>query len=283
LVRGRLFDNRDREGSPRVTVISQEMARRHFTGEDPIGRRILYGSTPLEIIGVVADVKYRGLERDQEPVFYQTLAQTRAKNVWLLVRTRGDALAMAASVGTLAEGLTASVSLPRFRSLLMTVFAVTALLLAAVGICGVIAYSMAQRTQEIGVRMALGASRSRVLNLVIGQGSRFAVAGIVLGLTGAFALTRLLENALRRDGFGCGDVRVGRAAAGDRGGDGESDSGAAGGADRSGYGFAAGVGDPLLTVGVRTYSIGLTVKSMARTANCCLAGAERSWTATSRR
>jgi putative ABC transport system permease protein len=99
-------------------------------------------------------------------------------------------------ISTLAQSTTESVAVPRFRSLLMTLFAATALLLAAVGIYGVIAYSVAQRTQEIGVRMALGASAAGVLRMVIGQGGRLAGLGIALGLLGAFALTRVLERML---------------------------------------------------------------------------------------
>ena len=132
--------------------------------------------------------------------------------MWLLVRTQGDAAASASAVrhqihsldpnvpvdrvGTMAQALSDSVSLPRFRSILMTVFAATALLLAAIGIYGVIAYSVAQRTQEIGVRMALGATPTGVLRLVIGQGGRLASAGIVLGLVGALGLSRVLERML---------------------------------------------------------------------------------------
>jgi putative ABC transport system permease protein len=210
LLRGRTFDQSD-NASPGVTVISDTMARLHFPGEDPIGKRIRYGNW-LEIVGVVGDVKYRGLGDENKPVFYQLITRGRLWDVWLTVRIKGDAGAVSSAIreeirridpvvpvdriSTLAQSTAESVALPRFRSLLMTLFAATALLLAAVGIYGVVAYSVAQRTQEIGVRMALGASTSGVLRMVIGRGGRLAAAGIVLGLVGASTLTRVLERML---------------------------------------------------------------------------------------
>jgi predicted permease len=211
LLQGRRFDSRDRAGTAPVTIISETMARRHFAGENPLGRRIRYKDS-LEIIGVVGDVKYRGLEREDEPVFYRLASQAAERRMWLLVRTQGDAVSMASAVrqeiraldpavpvdrvGTMAQALSESVSLPRFRFVLMTVFAATALLLAAIGIYGLIAWSVTRRIQEIGVRMALGATPPGVLRLVIGQAARLASVGVVLGLVGAFALSRVLERML---------------------------------------------------------------------------------------
>jgi len=217
LIRGRWFDNRDTADSPRVTVISETMARRYFLNEDPIGRRLKHGgraltNTYMEIIGVVGDVKYQGLDGESEPVYYEVSSQVPARPMWVLVRTHGDAQSVisavrkeireldpdvpVARVGTMAEALSESVSLPRFRALLMAIFAATALLLAAIGIYGVIAYSVTQRTQEIGVRMALGATAASVLRLVVGQGSRLALLGIALGLAGALGLSRVLKTML---------------------------------------------------------------------------------------
>jgi putative ABC transport system permease protein len=166
----------------------------------------------MEIIGVVGDVKYLGLDNEPSPVYYELSAQVPARPMWLLVRTRGAAQSLSSAVrqeirgldpnvpvdrlGTMAQAFAESVSLPRFRSFLMGVFAATALLLAAIGIYGVIAYSVVQRRQEIGVRMALGATRSGVVRLVVGQGSRLAIIGIGLGLAGAVGLARFLEKML---------------------------------------------------------------------------------------
>jgi putative ABC transport system permease protein len=217
LLRGRWFDHRDTAESPRVTVISETMARRHFSGEDPIGKRLKHGGRALtnpymEIIGVVGDVKYQGLGGEDEPVYYEVTSQSPARPMWLLLRTHGDAQALVSAVrkeireldpdvpvariSTMTEALSDSVSLPRFRALLMAIFAATALMLAAIGIYGVIAYSVTQRTQEIGVRMALGATAASVLRLVVVQGSRLALVGISLGLAGAFGLSRVLKKML---------------------------------------------------------------------------------------
>jgi putative ABC transport system permease protein len=218
LLRGRWFNEGDRADTPRVTVISESMARKHFSGEDPVGRRMKYGgpnqtSHPyMEIVGVVGDVKYLGLGRHSGAVFYELNFRMPLRDMWLLVRTQDEPQPLVAAVrreihgldpnvpvdrvSTMAQALAGSLALPRFRSVLMTVFAASALLLSAIGIYGVIAYSVAQRTQEIGVRMALGATSVGVIRMVLGQGGRLAIKGIALGVGGAVGLTRFLERML---------------------------------------------------------------------------------------
>jgi putative ABC transport system permease protein len=217
VLRGRVFDQRDKRGGAGVMVISESLARRYFPDVDPVGQRMKHGGPTLnnpyqEIIGVVADVKYQGLAADAVPVYYESSEQSPSRPMWLVARTRGEARQWLAAVqaeiraidgnvsiasaGSMEEALAASVAAPRFRSTLMAIFALAALGLAAVGIYGVLAYSIEQRTQEIGVRMAMGATPREVLGLVIGQGSRLAVVGIVLGLGGALGLTRVLKKLL---------------------------------------------------------------------------------------
>jgi putative ABC transport system permease protein len=193
-----------------VVVINDSLARRDFAGEDPVGQRIRYGNRSL---GVVGDVKYRGLQREDEPAFYQlTSQQAELWDLWLLVRVNSHARDQIAAVrqalravdpnvpvdrlATMAEATSESLSLSRFRSLLMTAFATTALLLAAIGIYGVVAYAVAKRTKEIARRMALGATPSGVIAMVLSQASKPVVAGIVGGTIGASILTRVLDTML---------------------------------------------------------------------------------------
>jgi len=160
----------------------------------------------------VADVKHTGLAGEAVPELYAPLAQLPERNLTLVVRTSSDPSGLlglvrrevhnldkdqpVANASTMSEWLAASVAQPRFNFLLLTVFAAVALALAALGIYGVMSYAVAQRTREIGIRMALGARPSDALKLVIWQGMRLTLAGVALGLIGAFALTRLMENLL---------------------------------------------------------------------------------------
>jgi len=225
LLKGRDFTTHDTPESKPVAIVSEGFVRRFLPNQDPIGKRIKesgpgFGDNWMEIVGVVGNVKYLGLTADTDPAYYMPFGQTYYPRMFLVVRTTGDASRLAtvlrqsiqsidrdvtlAQVSTMEEAIHLSVSQPRFDTMLLVLFAAIALLLAAVGIYGLIAYSVAQRTHEIGVRVALGASRREVLGMVIQQGTRLAGIGIVTGLGAAFLLTRLLKTML----FGVGVTDV---------------------------------------------------------------------------
>lgn len=221
LLRGRFFTDSDRGSKDRILIINETMARRYFFGHDPVGQRIKTGDpapdTPWEtIIGVVSDVKYSGLDSPVDPTLYVPYFESGltsfSRGMFLVVRARGDAINLEASlrsavrsldpnlpltsVRTMDELLSRSVSQPRFRTQLLAIFAGMALLLAAIGIFGVMAYVVRRRTREIGVRMALGASRANVLGMILSEGLRVVLIGVAIGLVEAFALTRLIKTWL---------------------------------------------------------------------------------------
>jgi len=229
VLRGRTFTERDDNAAPPVVMINQAMAHRFWPKADPLQDKIWIGKgvmselaaeTPRQIIGVVADIHDGGLNRDPQPTMYVPNAQVpdalNALNVRLtpmkwIVRTHGNPYALSAAiqerlrqsaglpvsdVRTMDEVISRSTSRQRFNMLLMTVFGGAALLLAAIGIYGLMAYSVQQRTQEIGIRLALGAESGHVRKMVMFQGMRLALAGVVIGIGAAFGLTRVISTFL---------------------------------------------------------------------------------------
>jgi predicted permease len=210
----------DRMNTPGVVVVNEAFVRRHFPGADPIGRVLDRGApwwpgqpTQFTIVGVVADEPYLGVGRDADPATYYAHAQFPMGDMWLVVRTDLGAAAVAPllrervwrldpalpveEVTPLRALLGTALAEPRFNASLLALFAGAALLLAAVGIYGILAYTVAQRTREIGVRLALGAAKGHVVRQVVGQGLRVAAAGVVLGTAGALALGRVLGALLQ--------------------------------------------------------------------------------------
>jgi len=215
LLRGRVFTEQDTRNSMRVAVISESMAKRVFPNEDPIGKRIHVTNGPTvfrEIVGIVGDVKHYGLDQDTTLQTYEPYTQQPFSFMTLVVRTAGDPTNLTSAirnqvlsidkeqpvsqVRTLEQRVSTSIAQQRFSMLLLGVFAAVAMVLAAVGIYGVLSYAAAQRTHEIGVRMALGARAGDVLKMVIGQGMKLALAGVALGSGAALALTQLMKRLL---------------------------------------------------------------------------------------
>ena len=215
LMRGRTFTENDRAKSPMVAVIDDAFAQRHFPGEDPMGRGLDIGNGTdgfYEIVGVVGSVRHEGLDSSPRPTMYIPYKQDVFSGMVVMARTEGDP---AQFVGTarqvvreldptlpafalrpLSEVVTLSVAQRRFSMLLLGVFALVALFLAAVGLYGVVAYAVSQRTQEIGLRMAIGAQRGDVLRLVLGGGMKLALVGVAIGIGGALVLSQYVATML---------------------------------------------------------------------------------------
>jgi putative ABC transport system permease protein len=215
LLRGRAFTERDREKAPMVAMVDEAFVKRHFPNEEPIGRGIDIGNGTdgfYEIVGVVGSVHYAGLDANPLPTMYVPYPQDVFSTMWVVARSEGDPAQISSaarqavrevdpglpaySLSPLENIVTESVAERRFSMLLLGLFAMIALFLAAVGLYGVVAYTVSQRTQEIGVRLAIGAQRSDVLGLVVGGGLKLALAGVAIGLVAAMALARLLEKML---------------------------------------------------------------------------------------
>ncbi|HEV3039219.1 MAG TPA: ABC transporter permease [Candidatus Angelobacter sp.] len=221
LITGRWIEDRDREGAPAVVVVNSSFARTYFPNQSPIGQHIQLGASPspnvpwMEIVGIIADVK-QSLASESSSEMYLPFRQADqllpVTTLSLVVRTVADPLAQSepirsavhnidpnqplTAIRSMEENIAQSISQPRFRTVLLAVFAGIALALAAVGIFGVMAYSVAQRTRELGLRIALGASRGRVLQLVMAHGVRLTLVGVAIGLAGTFLLIRFVSSFL---------------------------------------------------------------------------------------
>jgi len=218
LLAGRQFNAGDNARAPKVLIVNQTFAHRFWPGQNPVGKRVVVGrwTEAAEVVGVSADVKNRGLAQDTQAQVYIPFAQLPWGNMNLLVRTAVAPLSMAGAVRAQVSGVDpdqpvtdiqtandltdSSLAQPRFTMLLLVAFSAAALALAIIGVYGVLAYSVAQRRHELGIRVALGAQRADILRLVVRQGLLLAGAGVAIGLVAALLLTQLMSSLLYRIG-----------------------------------------------------------------------------------
>ncbi len=214
LHRGRVFTPRDKDGAPPVGIVNAVFARRFWPNQDPVGKHVLLSSSPqpVEIVGVIGNVKNVRMAVITTPELYLPLTQRSAQSLNLIVRCDGDPLGLATpvrarilsidpdqpvtNVRSMDQHLADSIAQNRWTTWLIVIFSSVAMLVATVGLYGLIAYSVAQRTQELGVRLALGAAPSRLMGSVIGHGLQLAVAGVLLGAAAAWVSTRALQSLL---------------------------------------------------------------------------------------
>jgi putative ABC transport system permease protein len=229
LLRGRMFTEQDNGSAPGVVLINETMAKRYWPKGDPLQDRLeiapgvgpAFAEQPRQIIGIVGDTRVQALNREPDPMMYTPIAQmpdgmtalnSRIAPMFWIVRSKVEPHSLAnpmaaallvasgglpvAHIRTMDEIVVRNTARQRFNMLLLTIFGASALLMAAIGIYGLMAYSVQQRTQELGVRMALGAQASHIRNMVIRQGMVLALIGVVIGIAGAFGLTRFLASFL---------------------------------------------------------------------------------------
>ena len=215
LLRGRSFTSEDREKSPMVAIVDQKFVDRYFPDQDPIGKGLDIGNGTdgfYKIVGVVGSVLHDSLDGKPSPTMYIPYTQDVFSSMWVVVRAKGEPTQLSAAarqavrdidsalpafaMTPLADVVSESIAQRRFSMLLISVFGAIALVLAAVGLYGVVSYSVSQRTQEIGLRMAIGADRRDVLRLVVGGGMKLAAIGVVIGVAGALALSKVIATML---------------------------------------------------------------------------------------
>ncbi len=214
LLKGRLLNERDVKET-RVLLINDTLAKRYFPNTDPVGKQLEVtwdGSGPDEIVGVVGDIREGALNKEPEPAIYWSHPREPYSGMALVIRANGDASRLStavqreiraidpdqpvADVRTMEQVIAKSIARPRFNMLLLTIFAAVALVLASVGLYGVMNYSATQRTHEVGIRMALGATRGDIMRLVVGHGMTLTFVGIAIGVVASWALTRVMSNLL---------------------------------------------------------------------------------------
>jgi putative ABC transport system permease protein len=216
LKQGRLFTEQEATEMRHVVVVNETFVRKNLPGQDPLGKRVTIDmkdeNVPSEIIGVVGDHKHMGLDTEVEPMSYWPHPELVTSSMTLALRTRGEASSVAAAarqvirnldpdqpvgqVSTMNDLMAKSIARSRFNATLLTVFSLVALIMAAVGIYGVMSYAVQLRTHEIGVRMALGAQRGDVMRMVVKQGVTLGLIGVAVGLAASFGLTRLIASLL---------------------------------------------------------------------------------------
>jgi len=217
LVRGRAFTAADADHGQHVAIVDEAFVKKHFPGEDPIGQGLNIGNGSgnvfYDIVGVVGSVHYEGLDTTAAPTMYVPMMQDDFSTMWVLARAKGgdpsqlagparqavreiDSALPAYSLSPLATIVSDSVAQRRFSMLLLALFAAVALFLPGVGLYGVVAYAVSQRTREIGLRMAIGARPGQVMKMIVGGGMTLALAGVAIGVAGALALSRLVRTML---------------------------------------------------------------------------------------